>query len=67
SQQIVFFSQNKIATVDHGRRIWMLDNKGKVLPGFPLGGNTKFEFTQINGVEMLVVGNNNGVWAYRLR
>ncbi|MFN0173685.1 MAG: DUF3352 domain-containing protein [Saprospiraceae bacterium] len=68
NQQIVFFTQSKIATVDErGRRIWMLDNKGKMLPGFPLGGNTKFEFALINGVNMLVVGNGNGVWAYRVR
>ena len=46
--QIVFFTQNKIATVDHGRRVWMLDNKGNMLPGFPHGVNTKFEFAQIN-------------------
>lgn len=68
-QQHVFFtSKQRIGTVDKkGRRIWLLDNRGKTMPGFPLGGNTAFEFGSLNGVEMLVVGNGNGVWAYRVR
>lgn len=67
-QQDVFFASNRrIGTVDKkGRRIWLLDHQGKTMPGFPLGGNTVFEFGQLNGVEMLVVGNGNGVWAYRV-
>ena len=68
-QQLVFFTQNNhIGTVDRqGRRVWMLNNQGNVLPGFPLGGNTTFELGRLNGVDMLVVGNGNSVWAYRLR
>jgi len=68
-QHHVFFtSNNRIGTVDKkGRRIWLLNNQGKTMPGFPLGGNTAFEFGSLNGVEMLVVGNGNGVWAYHVR
>jgi hypothetical protein len=65
----VFFApHNRIGTVDkRGRRIWLLDKQGKTAAGFPLGGNTKFDFGQLNGVEMLVVGNGSSVWAYRVR
>lgn len=68
-QQKVFFSpNNRIGTVDQkGRRVWLFDANGKRFPGFPLGGNTSFEFGTVNGVEVLVVGNVNGVWAYRVR
>ncbi len=68
-QHLVFMTQNhQIGTVDkQGRRVWLLDNKGNTIPGFPLGGNTAFEFCRLNEVNMLVSGNVNGVWAYRLR
>ena len=68
-QQIVFFPKNNyIGTVDkQGRRVWLLDSKGNVAAGFPLGGNTAFEFGRLNKVDMLVVGNGNSVWAYRVR
>ncbi|MFN0036796.1 MAG: DUF3352 domain-containing protein [Saprospiraceae bacterium] len=68
-QQLVFVNKNnRIGTVDlRGRRVWLLDSKGETAAGFPLGGNTPFEFGLLNGVEMLVVGNGNGVWAYRVR
>lgn len=68
-QHTVFIThQQQLGTVDkHGRRIWLLDSDGKCLPGFPLGGNTKFETCQLNGVDMLIVGNGNSVWAYRRR
>ena len=58
---------NRIGTVDmKGRRVWLLSEKGAAMAGFPLGGNTVFEIGKINGVEVLVVGNGNGVWAYRV-
>lgn len=68
-QQIVFFPKSqRMGTVDaRGRRIWLLDPTGKTASGFPLGGNTMFVFGQSNGVEMLMVGNGSGVWAYRVR
>ena len=68
-QQLVFFRpNNRLGVVDKfGRRVWLLDSQGKILPGFPLGGNTAFEFARLHGVDMLVVGNGNGIWAYRVR
>ncbi|MBC7774353.1 MAG: hypothetical protein H7246_02860 [Phycisphaerae bacterium] len=68
-QHLLFFLKNNyIGTVDRqGRRVWLLDSKGNVAAGFPLGGNTAFEFGRLNGVDMLVVGNGNSVWAYRVR
>ncbi len=68
-QHLVFFCKNnRIGTVDRlGRRVWLLDDKGKTVAGFPLGGNTLFELGHLNGVDMLVVGNGNSVWAYRVR
>ena len=66
--QVFFVQNNQIGTVDSvSRRVWLLDSKGNTQAGFPLGGNTRFELGRINGVDMLVVGNVNGVWAYRLR
>ena len=68
NQNFAFFIENHLATVDtRGRRIWLLDRNGKALPGFPLGGDTAFEFGRLNDVKMLVVGNGNGIWAYRMR
>ncbi len=68
-QGLVFFSKNNsIGTVEkNGRHVWLLDNKGKAAAGFPLGGNTRFEFGVLNKVDMLVVGNGNSVCAYRVR
>jgi Protein of unknown function (DUF3352)/PQQ-like domain len=68
-QHLLFFSKNnRIGTVNtQGRRLWLLDKKGNTIAGFPLGGNTEFRLTRLNGVDMLVSGNINGVWAYRLR
>jgi len=65
----IFIPKNKrIGLVDpQRRRVWLLDEAGKTMAGFPLGGNTVFEFGLLNGVNMLVVGNGNGVWAYRVR
>ena len=66
--QVFFVKNEQIGTVDTvGRRVWLLDSKGNTRAGFPLGGNTLFELGRIHGVEMLVVGHVNGVWAYRLR
>lgn len=69
NQHIIFFTKNNhIGTVDKlGRRVWLIDSKGKIASGFPLGGNTAFEFCRLNNVNMLVTGNGNGVWAYRVR
>jgi outer membrane protein assembly factor BamB len=68
-QHRVFFCPNRrIGSVDQrGRRVWLFNEKGQALPGFPLGGNTPFVLGEINGVEMLVAGNGNTVWAYRVR
>ncbi len=68
-QHLVFITNaHQIGTVNkQGRRVWLLDNKGNTVPGFPLGGNTAFEFCRLNEVDMLVSGNVNGVWAYRVR
>lgn len=68
-QHRLFFAENEgIGTVDlRGRRICLLDKNGKIAPGFPLGGNTPFSFFQQNGVNRLVAGNGNGVWAYRVK
>jgi hypothetical protein len=66
--QVFFVKNGQIGTVDSvSRQVWLLDSKGNTHAGFPLGGNTRFELGSINGVDMLVVGNINGVWAYRLR
>jgi len=66
--QIFIPKNHRIGIVDpQRRRVWLLDEAGKTLAGFPLGGNTIFEFGHLNGVNMLVVGNGNGVWAYRVR
>jgi len=66
--QIFIPKNQRIGLVDpQRRRVWLLDEAGKTMAGFPLGGNTVFEFGLLNGVNMLVVGNGNGVWAYRVR
>jgi len=66
--RVFFAPNNRIGTVDQkGRRVWLFDAQGKRVVGFPLGGNTPFELGRVNGVDMLVVGNVNGVWAYRVR
>lgn len=66
--RIFFCPHHRIGTVDQrGRRIWLFDEQGKPRPGFPLGGNTSFVLYVINGVEMLITGNGNAVWAYRVR
>lgn len=68
-KSLLFFPANhQIGLVDiQSRRIWLYHGNGKKAAGFPLGGNTAFQFVQINGVKILVVGNGNGVWAYRMR
>jgi len=49
------------------RLIWMLDGRGQVQPGFPLAGSTAFRVMDWAGKgEVLIVGNGNNVYAYRL-
>ncbi|MDX1911606.1 MAG: DUF3352 domain-containing protein [Saprospiraceae bacterium] len=66
--RIFFCPDHRIGTVDlRGRRIWLFDQQGNPRPGFPLGGNTAFVLYTVNGVEILVTGNGNAVWAYLVR
>lgn len=66
--EVFFLPGARIGTVDkRERRIWMFDTKGRVQPGFPIGGSTVFEIGSLNGVQVLTVGNAAGVWAYRIR
>lgn len=67
-QQVFFAPGNRIGAVDQkSRRIWLINAQGQSPEGFPLGGNTLFSLGDLNGVETLVVGNWNAVWAYRVR
>ncbi len=50
------------------RQIHLLDAEGKIFPGFPLGGNTRFLIADLfgNGQQILVVANSDSVYAYRI-
>ena len=49
------------------QKIYLLDNKGKMAPGFPLAGSTPFVVTPLKpGGQLAVVGYGPSVYAYRL-
>ncbi|MCC7464877.1 MAG: PQQ-binding-like beta-propeller repeat protein [Saprospiraceae bacterium] len=55
-----------IGAVDtRSKRIWMLDERGNLLPGFPLGGETPFVLLQENSYQWVVTAVNGEVWGYR--
>ncbi len=59
-----------IGTVDPVRnQISILDGKGKLLPQFPLAGDTRFQVVDLlgDGKPVLIVGLNEEVYAYLLR
>ncbi|GAB4248023.1 MAG: hypothetical protein Kow0027_10170 [Saprospiraceae bacterium] len=59
-----------IGTVDPVRnQINILDGKGRLLPQFPLAGDTRFQVVDLleDGKPVLIVGHNEEVYAYLLR
>lgn len=59
-----------IGTVDPVRnQIHLLDGTGKLLPQFPLAGDTRFQVVDLlgDGKPVLIVGLNEEVYAYLLR
>jgi hypothetical protein len=59
-----------IGTVDPVRnQISILDGKGRLLPQFPLAGDTRFQVVDLleDGKPVLIVGHNEEVYAYLLR
>jgi hypothetical protein len=47
------------------KRIWMLDDRGNTLPGFPLGGETPFVLLEENGYQLVITVAGGEVWGYR--
>ncbi|MDX1941345.1 MAG: DUF3352 domain-containing protein [Saprospiraceae bacterium] len=50
------------------RQIFLCNGTGKLIPGFPLGGDSIFFIADLfrNGQQILVVANGDGVYAYRI-
>jgi hypothetical protein len=49
------------------RKIYLLDEQGRLLPGFPLAGDTPFSLVPLpGGGTLAVTGYGNRVYAYRL-
>lgn len=63
-----FLTANQVlgAVDTKSKRIWMFDQQGNPLPGFPLGGEAQFERTQSTGIQLLVTSVNQEIWVYRL-
>lgn len=58
-----------IGTVDFQKnQINLLDENGKVFPDFPLAGSSRFEVVDLfnNGKNILVVANEDGIYAYNI-
>ena len=52
------------------RQVLLLDGRGQLHPDFPLAGTTPFVITDLfrqAGQQVLVVGNGNSVYAYKVR
>lgn len=47
------------------KRIWMLDDRGNTMPGFPLGGETPFVLLEENGYQLVITIAGGEVWGYR--
>ncbi|MBK7870380.1 MAG: DUF3352 domain-containing protein [Saprospiraceae bacterium] len=51
------------------RQIFLFNEEGQLIPGFPLGGNSTFFIADLlrNGQQVLVVANGDSVYAYRVK
>ena len=52
------------------RQIFLIDKQGKMHPDFPLAGTTPFVMNQVissNTGNVLLVGNENSIYAYKIR
>ncbi len=61
----------RLGTLNRSKRqVLLLDGRGQVHPDFPLAGTTPFFITDLfrqAGQQVLVVGNGNSVYAYKVR
>ncbi|MCB0519185.1 MAG: hypothetical protein H6577_25130 [Lewinellaceae bacterium] len=50
------------------RQIYLLDGEGRLFPQFPLAGTTAFSISDLlgDGIPVVVVGNEESVFAYRM-
>lgn len=70
----VSFQQDEIFSLDTviglcakgKRKISLLTNTGRVRKGFPLAGNTPFEFCKFGQQQLVICGNGSAIIAYKI-
>jgi hypothetical protein len=66
---IVGSAKKGIGTVSRkARKLWLWSSKGKLLPGFPLAGSSRFVVSDLfqESINILVVADQKVVYAYKL-